>query len=89
MDSNVNHLCSRLPAHDVAQLLQVGCGEVVIVAVAALHVFVYPMEVEGDCVQQLDLHTGNIRFNCSEVFLTLGGPSAPFIFLLCHLLDKL
>lgn len=27
-----------------------------IVAVAALNIFIYPVEVEGDCVQQLDLH---------------------------------
>lgn len=45
------------PAHDVAQFLQVGCGKVIVVAVTALHIFVYPVKVEGDCVQQLDLHT--------------------------------
>lgn len=48
------------PAHDVAEFLQVGCGEVVIVAVAALHVLVYPVEVQGDGVQQLDLCKGDV-----------------------------
>ena len=47
-------VCS--PAHDVAQFLQVGGGEVVVVAVAALDVLVYSVQIEGNRVQQLDLH---------------------------------
>lgn len=53
------------PAHDVAQFLQVGCGKVIVVAVTALHIFVYPVKVEGDCVQQLDLHKRNIAVTTS------------------------
>lgn len=44
-----------LPAHDVAEFLQVARGEIIVVAIAALDIFVYSVEVEGDRVQQLDL----------------------------------
>lgn len=44
-----------LPAHDVAEFLQVARGEIIVVAITALDVFVYSVQVEGDRVQQLNL----------------------------------
>ncbi len=46
-----------LRAHDVAQLVQVLRAEVPVVAVAALHVFVYAMQIQGHVFQQFRLQT--------------------------------
>lgn len=46
-----------LPAHDVAQFLQVSRGEVPVVPVAPLYVLVNPMQVQSVQVQELLLQT--------------------------------
>lgn len=43
------------PAHDVAQFLQVAGSEVIVVAIAALDIFVYSVQVQRHRVQQLNL----------------------------------
>ena len=50
-----------LPAHDVAQLVQVGGAEVAVVAVAALHVLVDAVQVQRVQVQQLLLQHGSTQ----------------------------
>ena len=44
-----------LRAHHISQLLQVVGGEVPVVPVAPLHIFVDAMDVESECLEQLGL----------------------------------
>lgn len=36
-----------IPAHDVAQFLQIGRGEVPVVPVAALDILIYTVQIQG------------------------------------------
>ena len=56
-----NHFYLFLPAHDVAQLVQVGGAEVNVVAVAALHVLVNAVQVQCVQVQELLLQHGSTQ----------------------------
>ena len=51
----IKRVINKLRAHDVAQLVQIGGSEVVVVAVASLHVLVDPVQIEAVRFEELRL----------------------------------
>lgn len=78
------------PAHDVAQLLQVGGREVPLVAVTPLHVLLDAVQVHRVQVQELRLQTQGtgrkeqLHPNSSQRWDSKGSPSSLLALSCCH-----